>query len=300
MTALRPALAAFRRALGDVKLVALLLAANLAPAALAAAAPAADAWRAFGHSLVGRSEPFLGGDVGVELARLAQKSGGAWGLALALAFALSLPLQIALSGGVAARALEGRAPFSAADFCADCARLFGRNVRLFGWALLGLVPVGLLAAMTAALVGNLGDPLGERSLFAWRALRFALLAAAFATWRLAFDAAKVRAVSAEPRAMWRAAARGARAALVTRGLWPVYVALGVAGALALLAAARLHAALPVTTAGGALLAFAFGQVVLAVRLVFSVAATNYVAHATGLDRAAPPAPPPLAPAIDPS
>ncbi len=276
----RAALAALRRAFGDVKLLALLLGANLLPSILVALAPAAAAQRAFGHSLAGRDEPFLGGDVVVELVRVAIKSGGgAWVAIFALVALVSLPLQLALSGGVAARALEGQAPFSAADFAGDCVRLFGRNVRLFGWALLGLVPVGLLAALTAALVGKLDDPLGERSLFLWKALRFALVAAAFATWRLAFDAAKVRAVSDEPRAMWRAALGGLKAVLAVRRLWLGYVGLGLAGALALLALARLHAALPVASTAGALFALAFAQVVLALRLAFSVAATNYVAGA---------------------
>jgi hypothetical protein len=272
------ALGALRRALGDVKLVALLLAANLAPSLAFALAPSAGAFGAFGHSLVGRDEPFLGGYVAAELARVAVKGwGGASWLALfALLLLASVPLQIALSGGVAARALEGQAPFSAADFVADCVRLFGRNLRLFGWALLGLIPVAVVAAGAAALVDQVDDPLGERSLVAYKALRFALIAAAFATWRLAFDAAKVRAVSAEPRAMRRAAWQGLGAAFRGR-LWLGYAGLGLAGALGVLLLMRLHAALPVGSTGGALVALAFAQIVLGVRLVFSVAATNYVA-----------------------
>ncbi|HEU4407326.1 MAG TPA: hypothetical protein VFS43_18810 [Polyangiaceae bacterium] len=276
----RSALAALRRALGDGKLVGLLLLANLLPSVASALAPSVGAYRAFGHSLVGRDEPFFGGDVLGELARAATKNGGGtWLAVFVLALLVSLPLQIALSGGVAARALEGQAPFSTADFVADCVRLFGRNARLFGWSLLGLVPVAVLAGVSSALVGKLDDPLGERSLAMWKALRFALVAAAFATWRLAFDAAKVRAVSDEPRLMRRAALRGLKDALTTRGLWPGYLALGLAGVLGLLLLARAHAALPVASTGGALLALAFAQIVLACRLVFSVAATNYVAGA---------------------
>lgn len=288
MNPLRSALAALRRALGDGKLLGLLWAANLAPSALVALAPSVAAQGAFGHSLVGRDEPFLGGDVAVEFVRLAQKgNAGAWLWILAALFLASVPLQVALSGGVAARALEGQARFSAADFAGDCLRLFGRNVRLFGWALLGLVPVLVLAAATSALVGKLEDPLGERSLAAWRVLRFVVLAAAFATWRLAFDAAKVRAVADEPKAMRRAAWQGLRAAFSLKGLWLGYAALGAAAALALIVAARLHAALPVGSVPGALFALAFAQVVLAVRLAFSVAATNYVARALKAGERAP-------------
>jgi hypothetical protein len=280
MNTLRSVFAALRRALGDGKLLALLLVANLAPSLLVALAPSVTAYGAFGHSLVGRDEPFLGGDIIVEFGRAAQKGGAsAWLWIFALLFLVSLPLQVALSGGVAARALEGQARFSAADFAGDCLRLFGRNVRLFGWALLGLLPIALLAVLTSALVGKLEDPLGERSLALWKALRFGLLAAAFVTWRLAFDAAKVRAVADEPKAMRRAAWQGLKAALSTKGLWLGYAALGVGSALALLVAARVHAALPVGSVPGALLALLFAQIVLALRLTCSVAATHYVARA---------------------
>jgi hypothetical protein len=275
----RLALAALARALDDVRLVALLVLANFVPSAVSALSPSVAAFRSFGHSLAGRDEPFLGGDIVGELVRIAVKGGASstWLAVFVLALLVSLPLQIALSGGVAARALEGQAPFSAADFVADCVRLFGRNVRLFGWALLGLVPVIMLAAIASALVGKLDDPIGERSLFVYKALRFALVAAAFATWRLAFDAAKVRAVSDEPKKMYRAALRGLKDALSTRRLWLGYATLGLAGVLGLLLFARLHAALPVGSSLGALFALAFAQIVLTCRLVFSVAATNYVA-----------------------
>jgi hypothetical protein len=280
MNTLRSVFAALRRALGDGKLLALLWAANLAPSLLVAVAPSVVAYGAFGHSLTGRDEPFLGGDVAFEFLRAAMKGGaGAWVWIFALLFLASLPLQLALSGGVAARALEGQARFSAADFAGDCLRLFGRNARLFGWALLGLLPIALLAVMTSALVGKLEDPLGERSLALWKALRFGLLAAAFATWRLAFDAAKVRAVADEPKAMRRAAWQGLKAALSVKGLWLGYAALGAGAALALVLAARVHAAVPVGTVPGAVLALVFAQIVVAVRLACSVAATHYVARA---------------------
>ncbi|MCU0687913.1 MAG: hypothetical protein MUF34_37660, partial [Polyangiaceae bacterium] len=79
MNTLRSVFAALRRALGDGKLLALLLVANLAPSLLVALAPSVTAYGAFGHSLVGRDEPFLGGDIIVEFGRAAQKGGAsAW------------------------------------------------------------------------------------------------------------------------------------------------------------------------------------------------------------------------------
>lgn len=282
MSPFRLALGSLRRALSEPRLLAVLWLANLVPALLALAPLVGPARDAFDRSPLGRDAPFLDPEVvRVFLMRLGPRppAVGLW-----LAAAVVALLGPALAGGTLARLGEtGR--FAPGRFLEAAGRHYGKNLRLFLWAVLGLAPLAVpLAAAGRALRRARETALFQGPLDLWGWALLAAAGLAFLTWRAAFDLARALAVSRDEGRTRRAAWAALRLLWRRPGLLLGYGLLGLAGLIAAWLAALVHAAVPVAGLGGAAAAWAAAQAFVVVRAAFSVAT---YAFALGAAREAP-------------
>lgn len=265
---------AIGRAFGERRLLLGLWLANLV-LALALVAPLAGPLKQkLDHSLLARDHPFLSGALLGDLTRLGVQHGSVLGGGAALVLVLALLLQLFLAGGVVLQLL-GSTPLEPALFARDCVRLFGRNLRLFGWALLGLIP--MLALLGAA--NSLLNKAESRALFVapfdpWRNALAAVAVVALVAWRASFDRARVFLVMRDLGASRVAAWHGLRSVLFSPLDLLAYLILVGLGWLTLLGVAWLHARVPVRGTAGALIALAVAQLVIAVRMVSAVATVS--------------------------
>lgn len=299
MTSLRWLLRAPRKAFSELKLLGVLLGTNFLVTLVQSTPVLFPAMRLFGHSLSGRGQPFPSIEPLSDFGRqLAQGSGPFLLGPLLLGLLLSFALQLVLSGGIVSR-LCSTERFSLPLFARDCAAQLGRNVRLLAWALLGLLPLGGLAALTAWLLSLADKPtlftlkeeqgMLDSPLTGWSVAHLAWVLVLFALWRSSFDLARVQLFAEDQRktrlAAWRAFKRMVRSPGALLG----YMVLSAVGLFGVLAFARLHATLQVTTSARAGLALLLAQLVVLVRLGFSVATTAFTVE---LHRTPPPSPPP--------
>ena len=296
---LRSALLAPLKAFSELKLLGVLLLANLFTALIQSTPLLVPALLRFGHSLSGRGQPFPSAEAMADFGKLLGEGGGPFLLGpLGLGLLLSIALQPVLAGGIVGRlCTAGR--FSLAHFARDCVAQLGRNLRLLGWALLGLVPVVALAVLAAVLLTLLEKPTlftleGEQGVLDnpftfWSVAHLAWVGVLFALWRASFDLARVQLFVEDQRktrlAAWRALKHLVRAPGAILG----YLVLGAVGLLVMLALARLRASVEVNSVSRAWLALLLAQGVILARLGFSVAST---AFAVDLHRAMPPPPAP--------
>lgn len=275
---------ALGRAALESRLLAVLWLTNLGIALVAASPLLGPVLRTFGHSLSGRERPFPSPEVLIDFSKALARTGGAPAGSLLLGLGLSLLAQALLAGGVAWR-LWATEPFSWPELARQSVRLWGRNLRLFGWAALALVPVVGVALGAAVLLARAEEPtlfniksdhwFIDPPLGGWSAAYLALVLALLVLWRASFDLARVRLFAGDERrtrvALWRAVRR----MVVSPGALLGYAAVAGLGLAALLIAARLHAALEVTTPVRAWLALLLAQPVIAVRLWASLATTAF-------------------------
>ena len=285
MKPLRSLLTAPLKAFSELKLLGVLLVANLCVALVQSAPLLIPALGHFGHSLAGRGRPFPSSEALVDFGKLLAQGGGPF-LAgpLLLGFLFSIALQPVLAGGIVSR-LCSQERFSLADFARACAGQLGRNLRLLGWAFLGLLPLVGLAVLVTVLMARAQKPTlftleGEQwaldSPFSfWSVAHLTLLVVLFALWRSSFDLARVQLFADDQRKTRLAAWRALKQMVRSPGALLGYLVLGLVGLLGVLAFARLHAAVEVTSAGKAWLALGVAQWVAAVRLGFSVASTAF-------------------------
>ena len=307
MTTLRSMLLAPRKAFSELKLLGLLWGANLLVTLIQSTPVLFAALARFGHSLSGRGKPFPSIEALSDFGRqLAQGSGPFLLGPLLLGLVLSLGVQLVLTGGIVAR-LCSPERFTLALFVRDCAAQLPRNLRLLGWALLGLLPVVGLAALTALLLSRLHEPTlftlkGEEGIIdnpitGWSMAHLMGVLVLFALWRSSFDLARVQLFAEDQRktrlAAWRALKQMVRSPRAVLG----YIVLSGVGLLGVFVFARLHSALQVTSAARAWLALLLAQVVVLTRLGFSVTTTAFTVE---IHRAMPrwtdPAPAPAGPA----
>jgi len=276
---LRLALGSVRRAFSEPRLLASLWLANLVPSLVALAPFAALAREAFDRSPLGREARFLDPEVvRVFLLRLGRQPPPA--ASLLLAGALVALLAPALAGGTLARLGEsGR--FAPARFLEAAARHYGKNVRLFLWALLGLVPLAAPLAVAGWALSKAGKAaLFQDPLDPWRWALLGASALAFLAWRATLDVARALAVSRDERRTRRAAWAAVRLVARRPGLLAGYGLVAMAGLAAAWAAARIHAAVPVAGLGGVAAAFAVAQGFVLVRVGFSTAAYAFALGAS--------------------
>ena len=283
MNPFRSILTAPLRAFSELKLLGVLLVANLCIALVQSAPVLIPAISRFGHSLSGRGQPFPSPEAVFDFSKLLAQGGGPF-LAgpLLLGFLFSFGLQLVLAGGIVSRLCSpGR--FSLAAFARDCAAQLGRNLRLLGWALLGLLPVVGLVVLATVLFSRARKPtlftlpseqwVLENPFSSWSLAHLALVVVLFALWRSSFDLARVQLYADDQRktrlAAWRALKQMARSPGALLG----YIAVGLLGLGVVLAFARLHAAVQVTSTGKAWLALLVAQAVVTARLGFSLATT---------------------------
>ncbi|HYO58261.1 hypothetical protein [Archangium sp.] len=283
MKPLRSILTAPLRAFSELKLLGVLLVANLCTALIQSAPILLPAIGRFGHSLSGQGRPFPSPEAVFDFSKLLVQGGGPF-LAgpFLLGFLFSFGLQLVLAGGIVSR-LCSPERFSLTGFARDCAAQLGRNLRLLGWALLGLLPVVVLAVLSAVLLSRAQKPtlltlegeqwVLENPFTSWSLAHLALVVVLFAFWRSSFDLARVQLYADDQRktriAAWRALKQMARSPEALLG----YIIVGLIGLLVVIAFARLHAAVEVTSAWKAWLALLLAQLVVAMRLGFSVAST---------------------------
>ncbi len=283
MTSFRSILTAPLRAFSELKLLGVLLAANLGLALIQSAPVFIPAMSRFGQSLSGRGQPFPSPEAVIDFSKLLAQGGGPF-LAgpFLLGFLLSFALQLVLAGGIVSRLCSpGR--FSLAGFAHDCAAQLGRNLRLLGWALLGLLPVVGLGVLATVLFSRAEKPTLftldgehwalENPFTFWSLLHLALVVVLFALWRSSFDLARVQLYADDQRKTRLAAWRALKQMVRSPGALLGYIAVGLLGLGVVLAFARLHAAVQVTSAGKAWLALGVAQLVVAARLGFSLATT---------------------------
>jgi hypothetical protein len=98
-------------------------------------------------------------------------------------------------------------------------------------------------------------------------------------WRASFDRARVLMVAGDLRETRLAAWRGLRSVIEAPLLLLAYLMIVGLGWLGLAAIAWLHARVPVRGTAGALLALAVAQLLMAVRLAFSVATVSLMVEA---------------------
>ncbi|HYO72000.1 MAG TPA: hypothetical protein VEU33_38590 [Archangium sp.] len=285
MNSFRSILTAPLRAFSELKLLGVLLAANLCIALIQSTPVLIPAIGRFGHSLAGQGRPFPSPEAVFDFSKLLAQGGGPF-LAgpVVLGILLSFGLQLVLAGGIVSRLCSpGR--FSLADFARDCAAQLGRNLRLLGWALLGLLPVVGLVVLATMLFSRAEKPtlftldgmqwaLDNPFTF-WSLTHLALVVVLFALWRSSFDLARVQLYADDQRktriAAWRALKRMVRSPGALFG----YIAVGLLGLTVVIVCARLHAAVQVTSAGKAWLALLVAQLVVVARLGFSLATTAF-------------------------
>jgi hypothetical protein len=283
MNSFRSILTAPLRAFSELKLLGVLLAANLCIALIQSAPVLIPAIGRFGHSLAGRGRPFPSPEAVFDFSKLLAQGGGPF-LAgpVVLGLLLSFGLQLVLAGGIVSR-LCSSGRFSLAGFAHDCAAQLGRNLRLLGWALLGLLPVVGLVALATVLFTRAEKPTlftlaGEQWALEnpftfWSLAHLALVVVLFALWRSSFDLARVQLYADDQRKTRLAAWRALKQMVRSPGALLGYIAVGLLGLGVVLAFARLHAAVQVTSAGKAWLALLVAQLVVTARLGFSLATT---------------------------
>ena len=297
MTSFRSILTAPLRAFSELKLLGVLLVANLCLALIQSAPVLIPAIAHFGHSLAGRGRPFPSPEAAIDFSKLLAQGGGPF-LAgpFLLGFLLSFALQLVLAGGIVSR-LCSAGRFSLADFARDCAAQLGRNLRLLGWALLGLIPVVGLAVLSAVLLTRWKKPTlftleGEQwaldnPFTGWALAHLALLVVLFALWRASFDLARVQLYADDQRKTRVAAWRALKQLVRSPGALLGYIIVGLTGLLVVLAFMRLHAAVQVTSVWKAWQALLVAQLVVVSRLGFSMATTAFTVD---VYRAMPPLP----------
>ncbi|AKJ01391.1 hypothetical protein ATI61_103100 [Archangium gephyra] len=315
MNSFRSILTAPLRAFSELKLLGVLLAANLCIALIQSLPVLMPAIGRFGHSLSGQGRPFPSPEAVFDFSKLLAQGGGPF-LAgpVVLGIVFSFGLQLVLAGGIVSRLCSpGR--FSLASFARDCAAQLGRNLRLLGWALLGLLPVVGLVVLATVLFSRAEKPtlftlegqhwaLDNPFTF-WSLTHLALVVVLFALWRSSFDLARVQLYAEDQRktrlAAWRALKRMVRSPGALLG----YIAVGLLGLAMVMVFARLHAAVQVTSAGKAWLALLVAQLVVIARLGFSLATTAFtvdvyraMAAPVSLPAPVPAAAPILAPASE--
>jgi hypothetical protein len=299
MKPFRSILTAPLRAFSELKLLGVLLVANLCIALVQSAPVLIPAMSQFGHSLAGRGRPFPSPEAVIDFNKLLAQGGGpflAGPFLLGLLF--SFGLQLVTAGGIVSR-LCSTERFSLADFARHCAAQLGRNLRLLGWALLGLLPVVGLAVLATVLFARAEKPtlftlegeqwLLENPFTGWSLVHLALVVVLFALWRASFDLARVQLFADDQRKTRIAAWRALKQMVRSPGALLGYSVVGVVGLLVVLAFARLHAAVEVTSAWKAWGALLVAQLVVLARLGFSMASTAY---AVDVYRAMPPLPVP--------
>ncbi|WNG49787.1 hypothetical protein F0U60_40970 [Archangium minus] len=311
MKPLRSLLMAPLRAFSELKLLGVLLVANLCVALVQSAPVLLPALGHFGHSLAGRGRAFPSPEAVFDFTQLLAQGGGSF-LAgpLLLGFVFSVGLQLVLAGGIVSQlCTPGR--FSLAHFARNCVDQLGRNLRLLGWALLGLLPLAALAVLATVLLARAEKPTLftlaaeqwalDNPFTGWSLAHLALVVVLFALWRSSFDLARVQLFADDQRKTRVAAWRALKQMVRSPGALLGYIVLGLLGLLAVIALARLHSAVQVTSTGKAWLALGMAQLVIATRLGFSVAHTVF---AVDIYRAMPPRPVPAleekpAPAAEP-
>ena len=283
MNSFRSILTAPLRAFSELKLLGVLLAANLCIALIQSTPVLIPAIGRFGHSLAGQGRPFPSPEAVFDFSKLLAQGGGPF-LAgpFLLGVLLSFALQLVLAGGIVSR-LCSAGRFSLADFARDCAAQLGRNLRLLGWALLGLLPVVGLMVLATVIFSRAKKPTlftlsaeqwGLENPFTfWSLAHLALVVVLFALWRSSFDLARVQLYADDQRKTRLAAWRALKQMVRSPGALFGYIAVGLLGLGVVLAFARLHAAVQVTSTGKAWLALLVAQLVVAARLGFSMATT---------------------------
>ncbi|HLL55690.1 MAG TPA: hypothetical protein VK447_19170 [Myxococcaceae bacterium] len=273
------------RAFSEVKLLAVLLLANLGVALIQSFPLLFPALGHFGQSTSGVGQPFPSTEAMVDFGKLMAQGGGPFFAgSMVLGLLGSFGLQLVLSGGIVSR-LCSNERFTLGEFARNCARLIGRNARLLGWALLGLIPVVGVGVGSAALLKWKERPtlftMKAESLAldnpfdVWTVGHLALVLCVFALWRASFDLARVQLFADDQRKTRVAAWRALKKMVRSPGALLGYIGVGALGLCAVLVLARLHAAVPVTSAGRAWLTLLLGQLVIAGRLGFSVATTAF-------------------------
>jgi len=285
MNSFRSILTAPLKAFSELKLLGVLLAANLCLALVQSAPIFIPALAHFGHSLSGQGKPFPSPEAVINFSKLLAQGGGPF-LAgpFLLGFLFSFGLQLVLAGGIVSR-LCSTERFSLADFARHCAAQLVRNLRLLGWALLGLIPVVGLAVLSAVLLTRAEKPTlftldGEQwaldnPFTGWALAHLALVVVLFALWRASFDLARVQLFADDQRKTRVAAWRALKQMVRSPGALLGYIMVGLTGLLVVLALMRLHAAVQVTSAWKAWQALLVAQLVIASRLGFSMATTAF-------------------------
>jgi hypothetical protein len=297
------------RAIFEVRLLLVLLAVNLTVGLVFSVPFLFPALQTFGHTLSFRDASFPSFGAWMAIGSTLEKGGGGFvaGSTL-LAMVLAFILQLLLAGGVTARmSTEGRFVFF--EFGALCSRLWGRNLRLYVWSLLALIPMLAVCVGSGVLLHAfhkptlftqkpeswfVGSPFG-----AWSVGHLAFCLWVWSGWRASLDVARAEIFNDDLGktrvAMWRAFKR----VMSSPFAWLGYALLGALAAAAVLAAIHFHGLMRVDSTGRALLALLAAQGVVLVRLVGQLAT---VAYAVDLSRTmpvpkveAPPPPPPPAP-----
>jgi hypothetical protein len=275
------------RAFAELRLLAFLLATNLLVALIGSIPYLLPALEAFGHSSLERGTAFPSIAVSISFLGILGQSAGFVGGSAAVSVLSAFALQIIVASGVAFRVWKG-GRFRLSEFLEAIGRFFGRNLRLFLWSLIGLaVAVGLSAGSAAAL-----NAAGWKTLFTSTGVEWfleppftftslahlAFVLILFALWRGSLDLARVKMVANDEKKTrklaWQALKQMVRSPKVLAG----YAAVSLVGVFALLVMLRLHGEIAVKGAGKAWLAIAVGELVLWVRLGFSVAGYAYLAE----------------------
>jgi hypothetical protein len=278
---------AIRRGFSKVTLVATLVGIYLGCALLLSLPLALPLQERFGHSLTGRDHVFLSGDVAGELVKLLTTSGSFWVGSVIAAFALSFALQFAVAGGVVVELLSPY-EFSFSRFSHGCFRYMNRSLRLSLWALLGALPLIALASVTSTAIQKMSrEALYEDPITKWVLVRGVVLTAGYVVWRASFDAAKVLLVS-KNMTRTRGAAWTGFLIMVNHPVALIgYALVGFTGLSSVYILARMHALLPVDDVSTTLVALLFAQIVLAVRLAFSLTSTAFAAKVVSMNHKPP-------------
>lgn len=289
---------AFVRTFTQWKLWLALWAVNLLAGLIVGAPLLAPTLAKLGHSLATRGQPFMSPGVFFALPAALGRGGPFLGGSLLVSLFFTAAMQPWLAGGTFSELMSAER-FRLSSFLSGCGHLGGRYLRLYVFA----APVFLLmvgGVVLSAVVLEKGHHLTVFTVKpeAWflddpftRAsgaqLALALLLLGF--WRAYLDLARGLVLQQELRQTRRAAWRAFKLALRSPFLVLFYVLLGLLGWAAVLGMMRVHARLGVTTGLGVLVAFAFAQLVLMVRMAGSVLPTALVA--SRLLRSPPFAPP---------
>lgn len=284
MNSLRSLLLAPLRAFSEVGLLLTLLAANLGVALVQSVPLIIPALGVFGHALSGRGKPFPSSEAVLDLGKaLAQGGGSFLAGSVLLGFLLSSGQQLLFAGGIASRVCSAER-FSLSEFSRQSARLLGRNLRLFLWSRLGLIPVAAVAVGAGFASTAAGKPTlfnlesgqwSDNPFTGWNVAHLGLALLLFALWRASVDLARIQLFADDQRktriAYWRACKELVRSPGAVVG----YAVLGLVGLLVVIALMRMHASMRITSATRAGLALLAAQVVVLARLGFSVATSAF-------------------------